>query len=70
MSDSNSCESMARQLNGSCDEHSSPSECPDVLIGRSKDNLGGAFRLFPGPCEIGSFARSRHGRLHGVPGNK
>jgi hypothetical protein len=32
------CDSMARQLNWSCDEHSSPFECPDVLVSRFKDN--------------------------------
>jgi hypothetical protein len=32
------CDSMARQLNWSCDEHSSASDCPDALVGRLKDN--------------------------------
>jgi hypothetical protein len=30
-----SCESMAAQLNSSCDEHASPLECPDALVGRT-----------------------------------
>jgi hypothetical protein len=29
-----------------------------------------ALHLFPGACKSGGFARSRHGRLHGGPGNK
>jgi hypothetical protein len=35
------CDSMAAQLNWSCDKHSSPSECPDALVGRfAADRFG------------------------------
>jgi hypothetical protein len=37
------CESMAAQLNWACDEHSSPSECPDALVGRFADGSFGFF---------------------------
>jgi hypothetical protein len=35
------CESMADQLNWSCDTHPAPSECPDALLGRFRDNRFG-----------------------------
>ena len=37
------CDSMANQLNWSCDTHASPSECPDALIGRFADGRVGLF---------------------------
>jgi hypothetical protein len=36
-------ESMAAQLNWACDDYSSPSECPDALVGRFADGRFGIF---------------------------
>ena len=37
------CDSMAAQLNWSCDQHASPSDCPDALVGRFADGRFGLF---------------------------